>query len=255
MGGAPTLTPWNANTGANGIAGGNSGLGLPFSPSIATPPGALGPLLTPFIPNAPSTAGGAPAYLQAPAGYINPAQQTGVLPGGGLPGTGGYNTSINRIRRGGQSTYQYEERGLNSYLGGGGNSQDEVTELGPLAGFGVPYGIPTGNGYNNGAAFSNNDNRNSSIDLGGGQRLRIGGALIPLGQTIQDYGLSATRGNAIGALSAQQSTDFGQGLRNEPIASYNTTDFGLGYRQFNAANVGYQKTGQLLNPTAIQTNY
>ncbi len=255
MGGPPTLLPWVPNMPSYNIDRGSSGVGLPVSPSIATPPGVLGPLLTPFIPPSPSAPGPAPNLLTAPTGYIVPSQELPVNPGGGLPGTGGYYTTINNIRRGGQQTHQFEERGLYSTLGGGGNSQDEVTQFGSLAGYGVPYGVPTGNGYNNGPAGSNNSNRNSSIDLGGGQRFEIGGTVIPLGQTLQDAGDSALRNNVIGALQAQQSTDFGQGLRREPLFSSSTTEFGCRYQQFNPANVGYQKTGQLLNPNAVETNF
>ena len=255
MGGPPTLLPWVPNVPAYDIDLQNTGIGLPVNPSIATPPGVLGPLLTPFIPNAPSTPGPAPSYLQSPQGYINPAEEVGVQTQGGLPGTGGYYGTIPNIRRGGQQTHQWEERALTSVLGGGGNSQDEVTELGPLAGFGVPYGVPTGNGYNNGPAGSNNDNRNSSIDLGGGQRVKIGGIVIPMGESLQDSGISALRNNTIGALDAQQSTEFGQGFRGNGVFSNTTTDFGFPYKIFNGANVGYQKTGQLLNPNAIETNF
>jgi hypothetical protein len=193
--------------------------------------------------------------LQSPPGFIVPSQELGVLPFGGLPGTGGYNTTINKIRRGGQQTHQFEERARFSFLGGGGNSQDEITQFGALAGFGVPFGVPTGNAYNNGPAGSNNDNRNSSLDFGGGQRFEIGGVVIPTGQTIQDCGLSAERNNVIGALQAQQSTEFGQGRHAEPIFSNTTTDFGFPYKIFNPANVGYQKTGQYLNPNAVETNF
>jgi hypothetical protein len=255
MGGPPTLLPWVPNVPSYNIDRSNSGIGLPFSPSIATPPGVLGPLLTPFVPNAPSTPGPDPGSLTSPQGFINPAQELGVNPGGGLAGTGGYNTTINKIRRGGQQTHQFEERGFNSVLGGGGNSQDEVTQFGPLAGFGVPYGVPTGNAYNNGVAGSNNDNRNSALDMGGGQRFEVGGIVIPMGQTLQDSGISATRGNGIGALAAQQSTEFGQGFRRNGVFSNVSTDYGFPYQQFAPGNVGYQKTGQLINPNAVETNF
>jgi len=255
MGGPSTLLPWVTNYPSNDIDLQNSGIGIPVTPSIATPAGVLGPLLTPFTPNSPSTPGAAPTMLQAPPGFIVPSQELGVQPIGGLPGTGGYATTISKIRRGGQQTHQFEERARYSTLGGGGNSQDEITQFGPLAGFGVPYGVPTGNAYNNGPAGSNNDNRNSSIDFGGGQRFKIGGTVIPTGQTIQDYGLSAERNNTIGALQAQQATEFGQGLHSEPIFSNKTTDFGFPYKISNPANVGYQKTGQLLNPNAVETNF
>jgi len=263
MSGPSTLLPWVLNNSSTDIDQSSSGIGLPVTPSIATPPGVLGPLLTPFIPPAPSTPGAQPNYLPPLNGYANPAQMApgGVLPAGGLPGTGGYYSSINNVRRGGQDTVQYEERGRVSTLGGTpvtgsltDNSQDDVYQFGPLAGFGVPYGVPTGNGYNNGVAGSNNDNRNSSIDLGGGQRTKIGGIVIPSGQSIQDYGASATRNNAIGALKAGQSTEFGQGFWREPITTSNTTDFGLPYKDF-AQNAGVQAVGQLQNPNAVETNF
>jgi hypothetical protein len=127
--------------------------------------------------------------------------------------------------------------------------------LGSLAGYGVPYGIPTGNGYNNIGQGLNTSNRNSSIDLGGGFTSKVGGVKIPLGSSVQDYGASALRGNGIGSLSAHRSTEFGQGIRREPIASNRTTDFGFPYRQFNAANVGVQNSSALFPPSAIETNF
>jgi hypothetical protein len=233
------------------------------SPSVALPPGVLGPLATPFIPHAPSTPGAAPNYLQAPNGFNNPAQMAagGVLPAGGLAGTGGYNSTINNIRRSGQTTAQYEERGRVSVLGGNpttgsltDNSQDIIYQFGSLAGFGVPYGVPTGNGYANGTAGSNSSNRLSAIDLGGGQRTKMGGIVIPSGQSIQYYGANPMRNNAIGALNAAQSTEFGQGLWREPVTSNGTSDFGLPYKSF-AQNAGIQAVGQLQNPNAVLTNF
>jgi hypothetical protein len=244
--GAPTLTPWVPAVPANTIGRSTSGIPIPFSPAIETGPGVLGPLLTPFIPSPPSTPGADPGSLQAPPGYINPALQTNINPDGGIPGTGGYCTTIPTVRRGGQSTKQYELRGRNSGLGGigGDGSQDQVTELGPMAGYGIPYGVASGNGM-----------RNSSIDLGGGMRFNVGGTTISTGNTIQDYGDSAMRYNGIPALQAQQSTEFGQGMHRLPIYSSKTTDFGFPYTQFNPANVGYQKRNQLMTPTAVQTNF
>jgi hypothetical protein len=253
--GPSTLLPWVPAIPSNTINSSSSGIGLPVSPSIASPPGVLGPLLTPVIPSEPSTPGVNPGILTAPIGSFNPALQTTPGPIGGLPGTGGYATTIPKIRRSGQTTTQYELRGRQAILGGGGNSQDEVTQLGYLAGYGVPYGVPTGNGYNNVGQGLNTSNRNSSIDLGGGLTTKVGGVKIPIGSGVQDYGASALRGNGIGALSAHQSTEFGQGLRREPIASSHTTEFGLPYKQFNVANVGIQDSNALLPPSAIETNF
>ena len=208
------------------------------------PAGVLGPSLTPFIPPPPSTPGADPGSMTAPIGSFNPAEQTNIYPGGGLPGTGGYYTTIPTQRRGGQETHQWDLRGRNSVLGGGGDSQDEVTRLGPTAGYGVPFGVPTGDNL-----------RYSSIDLGGGMRFKAGGVVVPTGTAVQDYGLSSTRNNGIDALSAQQSTEFGQGWRRIPQYSSNTTDFGFPYMQFNPANTNPQKQDQLLLPTAIETNF
>ncbi len=266
--GAPTLLPWVPAVPSNNIDLGSSGIGLPVAPAIASPPGVLGPLLTPFIPHAPSTPGLNPGILQNTGTSIyNPAIQTGIIPGGGtypiggtpgigvLPGTGGYATTIPNIRRSGQTTTQYELRGRQAIMGGGGTSQDEITQFGQLAGYGLPYGVPTGNNYNNFGQGLNTSSRNSSIDLGGGLTTKVGGVKIPLGSSVQDYGASALRGNSVGALSATQSTEFGQGLRREPIASTRTTDFGTHYNQFNAANVGIQDSNALLPPKAIETNF
>jgi hypothetical protein len=144
---------------------------------------------------------------------------------------------------------------LYSTLGGGGNSQDEVTELGPLAGFGVPFGVPTGNGYNNGPPGSGSDLRLNSIDLGGGMRMDVGGTKISTGSTIQDMGDNYLRNNGTLGLTAHQSTEFGQGLHREPQYSSKTTEFGCPFHQFNPANVGPQATGQLLAPKAVETNF
>jgi hypothetical protein len=246
MGGSPTLLPWVPAIPSNQIDQTSSGIPLPITPAIAAPPGVLGPLLTPAIPAPPSTPGFDPGNLQAPMGSFNPAQNTGVLPGGGLPGTGGYCTSIPTQRRGGQETHQWELRGRNSSLAGfgGDGTQDQVTLLGPMAGWGAPFGVPTGNGL-----------RNSSLDLGGGQRFAAGGQTISTGSTVQDYGLSSTRNNPIGALHGRQSTEFGQGWRRIPQYTSKTTDFGFPYQQFSPANVNGQKTGQLLAPKAVITNF
>lgn len=245
--GAPlTLLPWVPAVPANQIDIGSSGIPLPFDPAIQSPPGVLGPALTGIVPNSPSTPGADPGSMQAPAGFINPADQVNIIPTGGLPGTGGFYTSIPTMRRGGQESHQYEYRGRNSVIGGGGgdDSQDNIERLGPWAGWGTVTGVPTGDGW-----------RNSAIDLGGGQRFKVGGTKISTGSGIQDYGLSTTRMNAIGALNAHQSTEFGQGMRRLPIFSNKTTDFGFPYAQFDPANVNPQKQDQLLLPTAIETNF
>ena len=244
--GPSTLIPWVPSVPSNMIGGGNSGIPIPFSPAIQTPPGVLGPLLTPFVPAPPSTPGADPGMLQAPMGSINPSAQLPINPDGGIPGTGGYCTSIPTVRRGGQSTRQYELRGRNSALGGlgGDGSQDQVQLMGPMAGYGVPFGVATGNGM-----------RNSSIDLGGGQRFSIGGQTISTAQTIQDYGNSAMRYNGVSALHANQATEFGQGMRRVPVYSNKTTDFGFPYTQFSPSNVPNQKRNQMLLPKAVVTNF
>lgn len=244
--GPSTLLPWVPAMPVSTVGGGNSGIPIPFSPAIATPPGVLGPLLTPFVPAPPSTPGADPGSLQAPIGSINPAAQMPIHPDGGIPGRGGYCTTIPTMRRGGQSTRQYELRGRNAALGGlgGDGSQDQVQLLGPMAGYGVPYGVSTGNGM-----------RNSSIDMGGGQRFSVGGQTISTANTIQDYGNSAMRYNGISALTANQSTEFGQGMHRVPIYSNKTTDFGFPYTQFSPGNVPNQKRNQLLLPKAVVTNF
>ncbi|MBY0357763.1 MAG: hypothetical protein K2W82_07160 [Candidatus Obscuribacterales bacterium] len=240
--GPSTLLP-SVNHTDGGISGGSYNTYL--NPASVAMPGQLGPSM--YAPPSPSTPGWAPGSLQAPAGSFNPAIQSGVLPGGGLPGTGGYYTTIPNVRRSGQQTRQYELRGRRSVLGGfqGDGSQDQVELLGPMAGYGVPYGVATGNGP-----------RNSSIDLGGGRRYSgMGGNAISTGSSIQDFGTSAMRYNGIGALNARQSTEFGQGMRRIPIYSNKTTDFGFPYTQFHPANVNGQKTGQMMAPTAVITNF
>lgn len=248
MGGPPTLLPWLPNIPSNQIDQGTSGIPLPFGPPVEMPPGVLGPLLTPFIPAPPSTPGFDPGILTVPPNSptFNPAAYTPVLPGGGYPGTGGYYTTIPTVRRGGQESHQWELRGRNSSLipGLGDGSQDQVTLLGPWAGWGVPFGVATGNGL-----------RNNSIDLGGGQRFEIGGQTISTGSALQDFGNSALRNNFIQGLGAQQSYEFGQGWRRIPMYSSKSTDFGFPYTQFNPANVPNQKQGQLLPPRGVITNF
>lgn len=245
--GAPlTLLPWVPSIPANQIDNSTSGIPLPVNPAVQSPPGVLGPALTPFIPAPPSTPGPDPGSMQAPVGFFNPADEININPAGGLPGTGGYYTSIPTQRRGGQETHQYEYRGRNSVLGGGGTdgSQDNIERLGPWAGFGAVTGVPSGNGW-----------RNSAIDLGGGQRFQAGGTTIPTGSTVQDYGLSSTRQNGILGLTAQQTYEFGQGLRRTGVYSNKSTDFGFPYQQFDPANTNPQKRDQLLVPSAIITNF
>jgi hypothetical protein len=260
MAGSPGFEPWVPFVPSNSLGpDGTSFVPLPVAPPIALPPGVLGPALTPFIPHEESTPGAAPPYVYVdgnnPSGLVAPESVVPVNQGGGLPGTGGYNTTISKVRRGGQQTHQWEERGLYSTLGGGGNSQDEVTEFGALAGLGVPFGVPSGNAYNKGPAGSNNDLRLSDIDLGGGMRMEVGGTKISTGSSLQDYGDSYMRNNTILGLTAHQSTEFGQGMRREPVTGSSTTDFGCRLQQANPLNVGYQKTGQLLNPNAVETNF
>lgn len=244
--GPSTLLPWVPSIPSNHINQGSSGIPIPFSPAIQSPPGVLGPLLTPFVPNAPSTPGADPGSLQAPMGSFNPAAQMPINPDGGIPGRGGYCTSIPTVRRGGQETRQYSLRGRNSSLGGlpDDGSMDQVELLGPMAGYGVPFGVATGNGM-----------RNSSLDLGGGQRFAIGGNTISTAQGVQDYGHSAMRYHGMSALNARQSTEFGQGMRRLPMHSNKTTDFGFPYTQFSPANTGYQKRNHLMNPKAVITNF
>ncbi len=242
----PTLLPWIPAIPANQIDQGTSGIPLPFTPAIEMPPGVLGPLMTPFIPAPPSTPGPDPGSMLAPEGFINPAQELNINPEGGIPGTGGYNTTIPTVRRGGQESHQWELRGRNSSLipGMGDGSQDQVTRLGPWSGWGVPFGVPTGGGL-----------RNNSIDLGGGMRFKAGGGRIATGSTIQDFGLSPMREHWIDALSAQQGTEFGQGMRRMPFYNSKTTDFGFPYAQFDPANLNPQKDDHRMLPTAIITNF
>jgi len=246
MGGAPTLLPWVPAIPSNSVDNNFSGIPLPITPAVVSPPGVLGPALTGIVPGPDSTLGSDPGSLTAPPGYINASQQVNIIPTGGIAGTGGYYTDMPTIRRGGQETHQWELRGRNSAIGGlgGDGSQDNIGRLGPWAGWGTVTGVPTGDGL-----------RNSSIDLGGGQRFKAGGVVIPTGSTIQDFGLSSTRDNPIGALEAQQSYEFGQGFRREPVYSSKTTDFGCRFAQFSPANENPQKRAQLLLPTAVRTNF
>jgi hypothetical protein len=256
--GNPGYEPWVPAVPADQIDLGNSGVALPVSPPIVTPPGVLGPALTGIVPPPPNTPGAAPPYLYVdgnnPTGLVEPSENVEVNQGGGLPGTGGYNTTIPLQRRGGQQTHEFEFRELTSVLGGGGNSQDEVTETGPIAGYGLPFGVPTGNGYYRGTQ-AGSENRLSDIDLGGGMTMKVGGVKFGTGSTIQDMGISYLRDNGVAALTAHQSTEFGQGLRREPIFSNKTTDFGFPLKQQNPANEMQQQTGQLLNPHAVETNF
>jgi hypothetical protein len=245
MGGAPTLEPWVTAIPANSVDQSISGIPLPVNPAVVSPPGVLGPALTGLVPGPESTLGSDPGSLTAPRGYINAADQVNINPNGGMPGTGGYEGTINRVRRGGQETHQLELRGRNSILAGvgGDGSQGNVARLGPWAGYGVVDGVPTGNGM-----------RTSSIDLGGGQRFKVGGTVISTGSTIQDNGVSATRNNPVRALRAQAATEFGQGFHGEPVHSNKTTDYGGPFKRFSPANETPQKINQLKLPTAIETN-
>jgi len=260
MTGDPTLEPWVPSIPANSINEANSGVSLPVTPAVESPPGVLGPALTGFVPPAPSTPGADPGMLQVPpasTNTFNPAQQVGLDPNGGLPGTGGYNSSIPNARRGGQSVMQYERRGLDVAYGAGsgakGHIQDNLARFGPLAGAGIVDGVP------NGTEFARHGGskglRISAIDLGGGQRLKFGGVKISTGSSLQDYGLSDTRHNSIAALRAHRSTEFGQGRHDaqSPYSS-NTTDFGGNFKQFSPANETPQKLDQLLPPKGVETD-
>lgn len=248
MAGSPIdLMPWVPSIPANQIDNNTSGIPLPVNPAITSPPGVLGPLLTPVVPHSPSTPGFDPGSMLAPVGSFNPALETNIIPTGGIPGTGGFYTNTPTIRRGGQETRQYGYRGRNSVLAGGGSdgSQDNIERMGPWSGFGAVTGVPTGSGW-----------RSSAIDLGGGQRFQAGGnCIIPTGSTVQDFGLSSTRFNQTMGLTAHQSTEFGQGMRRMPFYSSRTSDFGFPYTQFNPSNVNAHKRDHLINPTAIITNF
>lgn len=258
--GTPNYEPWVPAIPADTIGVTNSGISLPVSPPITMPPGILGPALTPVIPTEPSTPGAAPPWTYGYNGALDPVEQTAVQPQGGLPGTGGYNTTIPKHVRGEdgrQDTFQGQQRRA-SILGGGGYTQDEVTETGPLAGYGVPFGVPTGNGYNNGPPGTGSDLRFSSIDLGGGMTMRVGGECkISTGSTLQDYGSSATRNNGVLGLTAHQSTEFGQGFHRMPIMSNKTTDFGFPLKQWIQPNTNpqAQPASYTAPPNAIETNY
>jgi hypothetical protein len=261
----PTFEPWNLNYPSNDIDLSNSGIGVPIAPPVALPPGVVGPLLTPVTPPAPSVPGAAPPYMQAPPGFINPAQQIAVPAGGIYTGTGGYNSTIPNIPRGGQVASQFEEQGLPSTLGGapvggqglpGRTGQDILYQFGPLAGLGIINGVPTGNGYNKGLPGTNNDNQLSTIDFGGGLVSKVGGTKIPLGKTVQDYGLSTFYNPGIGALTAHRSTEFGQGIPREGLPYNRSTDFGFNVQgPNNPANVNPQNPDALLNKTAILTHF
>jgi len=257
--GPPTLIPSIPAIPSNSINSSFTGIGLPISPSVALPPGVWGPLLTPFIPPPCSTPGPAPGMLK---GYGNPAELTHVQPCGGLPGTGGYYSTIPNIRRlGTQETAQYERRGRYSILGGGGNGQDEVTETGSLAGYGIPNGVPTGVGYHRGPAGSNIDNYNKSIDLGGGMRQRLGSlGVVSNGKSVQDLnGLNVLYGNGLYSLDATRSTEFGQGA---PLAfssvgrNYSlSTDFGFPLTPQCPNNSPPAEPNHTYPQTAVETNF
>ena len=259
--GPASLMPWVPAVPCDPFVTGATGLSLPLGSAALTPPGILGPALSGFIPPPTSAPGPIPAYLN-PVGGFNPSNEVQVPAGGILPGTGGYYTTINKVRKGGQKTDDFGFQGEPSIFGGGGIAQDSVTLLGPLAGFGVPYGIPTGVGYNNGPAGTNNDLYQSSVDLGGGQRMSIGGQTISTGQTLQDYGQNVFVGNG-GPLSASQSTDYGQGIHGSGVFANKTTDFGCKFQAWNAANVGPGDLNmpagngftRLSPPTAVETNF
>jgi hypothetical protein len=257
--GPAPLMPWVPAIPVAPTDPGLTGLSLPLGSAALTPPGVLGPALSGFIPPPNSAPGPMPPFLN-PQGGINPAQQVTVEANAPLPGTGGYYTSIPKIRKGGQKTDDFGYQGEPSILGGGGPAQDSVTLLGPLAGWGVPFGIPTGVGYNNGPAGSNNDLYQSSVDLGGGMRMGVGGGtVISTGQTIQDYGYNLFTQNQ-GPLMANQSTEFGQGLHGSGLNVSKTTDFGNLFGPYNPANMNIGTPNPNYNwnpnpPNAIETNF
>jgi hypothetical protein len=276
MNGAPSALPWVLAVPSNQLGLSSSGItNVPLNLDLPLAPGVLGPAfaLTNLIPAPPSVLGPNPGILQTSPyetgpGDFNSAEQVQVdQNSGGLPGTGGYGGSVPQNRRGGQQTHQWGGTYVNAtrhqFFGKGsgkkGDVQDEMARVGPMAGLGLPNGVPTGNGFDK-ATNAFFDKRNSSIDLGGGMRKRSGTVTLSSGSSVQDYGLSSTRNNSNPALDAQQSTDFGQGFRNMVkdglIQASSTTDFGIPYQQFNSANLsGTQKKGQGLPPTAIETNF
>jgi hypothetical protein len=257
MPGPAESMPWIPTMPVNSF-GGNTGLSLPIGPQVLTPPGVLGPALSGFIPPPASAPGPIPPYLD-PQGGINPSQEVQVPMGGVLPGTGGYYGSMPRVRKGGQKTLEFARRELPSIMGGGGPNQDSVTLMGPLAGYGTIYGIPTGEGYNNGPAGSNNDLRQTSVDLGGGARMKVGNQIISTNQSIQDYGNNVLRTTPIGGITARQSTDMGQGVHGSGVNAGKTTDFGGNFQPFNPANIGPgtrdPQNSWLLPPQGVETSH
>lgn len=285
MVGPPTLIPSIPSIPANQIGSSFSGVGLPTAlPMSLAPsslPGGWAQSLFPFIPQQNSTPGPARTMLQNNNTSPNPAMMSAVMPVGGLPGTGGYYSTIPKLRRtqglpalGTNGSYQYELRSRYALLGGGGNSQDIVTQFGPLAGLGQVNGIPTGVGYNKGIAGSNNDLFNKSIDLGGGMRMKMGNAKLSTGKTVQDLnGLSAlytsSAGSTVpvggtnigyaGLASSYVTTDYGQGARVAfPSAGQGinrTTDFGFHLMPQTAFNAHPNEPGHLAPQQAVLTNY
>ncbi len=267
MTGPPTLVPSIPAIPANQIGTSFSGIGLPASlPMSLAPsglPGGWGQTLFPFIPKQSSTPGAPRPILQ---GFGNPAVPSSVQPIGGLPGTGGYYTTIPKIRRlGTNKSTQYELRGRTAFLGGGGNSQDGVTQFGPLAGLGTPFGIPTGVGYNKGPAGANNDNFNKSIDLGGGMRNKLGTTAVSTGKAVQDlngynvmYGPNGL-GNGNPLTSSYLTTEFGQGAKNAFTAvgrvPNRTTDFGFPLRPQTGLNAHPNEPAHTLPQQAVETNF
>jgi hypothetical protein len=134
---------------------------------------------------------------------------------------------------------------------------DILQQFGSLAGLGVINGVPTGNGYNKGLPGTNNDNQLSTIDFGGGLVTKVGGTKIPLGKTVQDYGLSALYNNPFPGARSRPSTEFGQGIPREGIVFNRSTDFGLQSVQGPAApgNIPPQRPSYGFNKKAIETNF
>ena len=258
MTGAPTGIPSIPAIPSNQLGSSFSGLNFPATNPLGLPPGVANLIYAPLVPSSPSVTG---AALPSINGFGNPAQSTLLQPTGGYAGTGGYYSTIPKIRRlGTNKTTQYELRGRTAVLGGGGNSQDEVTQFGPLAGYGVVNGVPTGGGYNNGPAGSNNANRVSSMDLGGGMRTRLGGAVLSTGKTVQDLnGYNVLYGNATPTLGAHLSTDFGQGASTAfssvgRTPSY-TTDFGFPLRPQTSLNAHPNEPGRIGVTSGVLTNF
>jgi len=102
MTGNPTLLPWVTNIPFNTVDQQDTQLNLGVDPSVATPPGALGPMLGGSIPPPPSTQGADPGILHTVGGYPTDAALVPVNANGGLP-----DGMAPITRRGGQTTGDY----------------------------------------------------------------------------------------------------------------------------------------------------